>query len=396
MLIDNNCIAEGSLIIKEIDFFGTNQVKDMDRNGDSKNIEVTDALPETECGKKAWQTNLTKGHVKDLEKLQQLLRMLGFSLAIFGMFHLDNLFVKKCKAEEQQDERPRSIKFRVHSVYCGLVAALIFSYFVRSTMAFFVGGEAKENFAFRVVVATWSLQLVLNIAVTLKASHPNWGYQRVACQNWNTNVLRFMESLDVSLNEKKVQKVLKYILVFGWGVVILNVCLAPILLFINESEFSRTFSNVLIAPVPVTTYTKLFMSVVIVFQTVAWLAPVMYFMAVCFVVKAAFKVCKVAVSAAIDKGKETNMYPTCLYRERMLHLNISRCLELIDRDFKYFYANMFFTNIPLACFILYQMLKTSMDPLTLAAFSFWLAVNIFFVSMATLAGAYVNTAVSFK
>ena len=394
MLINSNRIADGSLIIKDLDFFSTDQVKDMERNDNWKNSERKDVLAEKRSAPILWEGKSTATHVKNLHKLQQLLRVLGFSLAIFGMFHLDNLFGKKCAAKEAKERKPRSRKFQLHSIYCYVVVALFFAYFVRSILAFFVGKDAKENFAFRIVLATWSLQILMNVCVTLKASHPRWGYQGVACRNWDSKVLGFMESLDVGLHKKKIQKILKLILIIGWCTVALNLCLMPLLLFQNNSAFGDAMANVLMAPIPVNTYTKLATMLLSVFQTVAWIVPVMYLMAVCFVVSAAFKVCKAAVSTAIDKGEETNTYPTCLYRERMLHLNISRCLELIDKDFKYLYANMFFTNIPLACFILYQMLKTSMDPLNLAAFSIWLAVNVVFVAMATLAGASVNSAVS--
>ena len=392
MLLKGNRISDVPLVVEDFGPLDIEKIHDMDSHADIKRTDISGVITEKQMEAVTRESSMPQ--VKDLQKLKYFLRFLEWSMAIFGIFQLDNFYAKKISGKEEHGTKSRRKLFQYHTIYCVAVLTLFVVFFVRSVSIFFIGEDAGENFTFKIVVATWSFQITLNVAIMLKASHPRWGNQKLACQNWDTKVVALMDCLEVYLNVNKLQKILTAIFVVGCASILLEICLIPTIIF-HQTSFGDTISKLFIAPLPINHYTKVILCVLTVYQSVAWIVPVIHMVVTCIVVRSAFKVCKKALRITVDIGKETNTYPTCLYRQRMLHLNITQCLELMDKDFQFMYANVFFTNIPIACFILYQILKTEIDALTLTALIFWLSSTIIFVTVATIAGAAVNNAVSF-
>lgn len=102
-----------------------------------------------------------------------------------------------------------------------------------------------------------------------------------------------------------------------------------------------------------------------------------------------------AFGNAITNKQDTQDSLKCLYRQRTLHLNISKTVALFDKDFSYFFANWFSTNIPIACLILYQIAKyEDMETFTLMSYVFWFVANILPVSITAAFAALTQDAVS--
>ena len=79
---------------------------------------------------------------------------------------------------------------------------------------------------------------------------------------------------------------------------------------------------------------------------------------------------------------------------RLLHLNLCKLVEELDNDFGWFFAADFVFVIFISLFILYQMIKTSLDTISLVLFGAWFLQNITIMVVTATFSAFTNVAVS--
>ena len=84
----------------------------------------------------------------------------------------------------------------------------------------------------------------------------------------------------------------------------------------------------------------------------------------------------------------------CEFRRiRLLHLNFSKMISFIDKEFSYYFAFVFAFGMGLLCYNLYQIVRTPMSTVNLLMTTFWLIATLALLGISSVLAALVNEAV---
>lgn len=322
---------------------------------------------------------------KYMQRLEKIMYGLNMSMAVFGIYHMNE--------DKKSPGKPRRLILR--NLYHIIVLTFLWLHTSRMILSFFVGEKSFDYMIIRIMMMTWFIQVVLNTTLMIKASHPRFGNQSKACQLWWSEVMPLLKSLNVEMNLKSVSRRVILCLVIGWLTILGNCLATSYVAFFEGTTLYEIMPHIMIAPLPINIITRSSLVVISVYGSVAWILPQMFVISTCIIMRAAFKASSVSLQEAIDSRHDRTEYPRCLYRQRMLHLNISKMVTFLDKDFQHFFGNWFGTNIPLACFMIYQILKSGdMDLFTLSAYTCWLMSTTLILVFSAAFAASTNDAVS--
>lgn len=334
-----------------------------------------------------------KSEQKHMQRLEKIMYGLNKSMAVFGIYHMSS---EDNKSEEKTHRLIlRKLCETKQNLYHIVVLLCMWLSMARMILSFIVGEKSSEYTIIRIMMLTWFLQITLNTTLMMKASHPSFGNQTKACQLWRSEVMPLLKSLHVSMNLKSVSRRLIICLLIGWFSILGNCAITPFFALFEGTTLYEILPHIMITPLPVNIITRSSIVVLTVYGSVAWILPQMFVISMCIILRSAFKASSESLQEAINNRQDRTEYPRCLYRQRLLHLNISKMVTFLDKDFQYFFGNWFGTNIPLACFITYQMLKgNDMDLFTFCAYMFWLVSNTLLLVCSASFAASTNDAVS--
>ena len=129
-------------------------------------------------------------------------------------------------------------------------------------------------------------------------------------------------------------------------------------------------------------------------MTLIWMFPVAYIIMVCTIMTASFE----SFNKYLEENLTQNLVSkTCQFqRLRQLHLNLSKMVSYLDKDFGIYFAFIFVFIIGFVCVLVYAGLKTSMDNLALLAIIFVASSALSILGIVSVYAAFVHEAVSQK
>ena len=326
----------------------------------------------------AWDHHHDKNHVT----LRQLLRPSLITMAICGCYSFDADGRKGGQANS--DGR----LYRVFGTFYRIVCLLsVVAACVKSVAAFpTVPDSFKQLNAINII---WLTQCLVIFLISFKATHAKYGSQKKAFDFWDEKIKPEMEELGIDFPQEKIKKRQQiYIFIATCGVLVNVGCLA----LFSADIFSRGLDVFYAAPfapsVPVLVITNCLMVEI----TLLWIIPACYMIVISTLLTTMFEVFNEYLENHI-KLNLTKMTCKC-QRIRLLHLNLSKMVSYLDNDFGYYMAATFVFSIGLSCFILYMVLRSPMDTLTLVLFVFWILSPMCLLAAVSIHAAIVNDTVS--
>ena len=323
----------------------------------------------------AWDNVDERGHLA----LRKLLRPSLIAMTICGCHKYEAGF-GKARRTIIQTYRVFETGYRILFILVCLAA------FAKSCAAF---SNLPPNSVYcNGIVTVWHLQNLAMFLVSLKSSHSKYGGQTKAFEFWDTKIREELTLLGVGFPEERFRKRQKIVLFLAAILVIFNFVGTTLLIVdVFETDFDILFS----APFPRTIAVKFVSSCILAIQTLIWILPIWYMVVISTLLTMTFKVLNEFLKNLITDNC-FNM--ACEFRRiRLLHLNLSKMVSDLDKDFRYYFATLFLFGICLACFTLYQIIRTPMGTWNLVMFLFWLMATLSLLGIISVSAAIVNEAV---
>lgn len=314
--------------------------------------------------------------------IRKLIRPSLLSMAACGCYTYDGDYIKQ--GRETAAGRPYRIFGVVYRTFCLLMCLTACA----KAGAAFTTIPAKFV-QLTVVMCIWFVQTLVVFLISLKSNHSRYGGQRKALDFWDFKVFHDMEALGIKVPADKIRKRQKICLLFAVSICMANItCLSLLSADVFSKDFDVFFSAPFASSVPVLVIEMGILTVI----TIIWTVPVFYIILISSVFTFTFEVFNKFLENHIEKNSATM---TCQFQKiRTLHLNLSKAVTYMDEDFGCYFAALFVFSIGLACFILYLILKTPMDTITIVTFLFWMSAPLVLLGSVSVFAAFVNEAVS--
>lgn len=314
--------------------------------------------------------------------LRQLLRPSLISMAICGCYSYDANYVKTgIGTRARLGYRIFGVAYRIFCLLASLAAV------VKSCAAFAFLPSASMTF--NGITLAWCMQCFSIFLISFKSTHAKYGGLTQLFDNWDDKIRSEMESLGIEFPETKLLKRQKMYLCIAAILCIFNVSgLALLAADILSDGFGMFFAAPFSKSVSVLIVSVCLLAVI----TMLWILPLFYIILLSTLLTSTFE--------AFNQYLENQISQKCFtitrqfQKIRLLHLNLSKMVSDLDKDFGYYFATIFVFSIGLSCFILYQIIRNPMNGLTLVMFLFWLMSELSLLGAVSVFAAFVNEAVS--
>ena len=296
-------------------------------------------------------------------QLRKLLRPFFICLAISGCYTYDIDY------ETNGVESAKGRKYRLigllYRIFCFLIGL---GSLAKHAVAFFTLPSTFVHFNF--IVLTWTLVCVLFFAIAFKSGLSKYGHQRKAFTFWDETIRSDMEQLGINFPNEKIKKRQHLYLIICGSILVMNSCGIALL---SADIFSDGLGEFFAAPFHSSPAVLTISISAMLLIAMMWLVPVFYVILVSTLLSATFG----ALNKFLEKHIANNVLKVThtFKRIRHLHLNLSRMISELDKDFGYYFAVIFVLNVGTSCFILYQMLKTPLATIHLVMYMFWLSAT---------------------
>ena len=322
--------------------------------------------------RKAWDKENEKGHLA----LRNLLRPSLIAMAICGC-HKYEMGFDKARKVKLQTYRVFETGYRVIFFFV-CVAALAKSCTAFATNFVYING----------LLTAWHLQNLIMFLVSFKSSRSKYGGQTKAFDFWDTKIREELAQLSVRIPEERFQRRQKVVLCLAALLCMFNID-GSILLIVDA--FGTDFSLVISAPFSNTTLLKLISICILANQTLMWFLPLGYIILIATLLTMTLE----ELNNYLDNLITENCFNmACEFRRiRLLHLNLSKMISYLDKDFSYYFATLFVIGIGISCFNLYQIVRAPMDTMNLLMTLFWLLATLTILGIISVSAALLNEAV---
>ena len=313
--------------------------------------------------------------------LRQFLRPSLIVLAIGGCYTYDPSVIKT--GSETSEGRPYRTAGLIYRIFY-LLACL--AWCAKCFVSFFT---LPSNFIlFNVVVAVWCVQVLLTFLVYLKSHYVKYGGQRKAFNLWDSEIRPLIDDLGLEFPADKIKKRFFIYLMIACTWCVSNITgMALLAADVFAGGFGVYYSAPFAISVP-TTVISLSLTIPLV---LAWVMLNYYVVCLCTLLISVFETFNDFVANVISQ-KSPNL--SCqFYKIRLLQLNLSKMVSELDRDFGYHFATSFVLNIGISSYMIYQILKTSMEIMNIIIFLIWIVGCLFSVGATSVFAAFVNEAV---
>ena len=343
------------------------------------------SLPVMDSHKDAWVENNAEEISKNLY-FTKLLHPIEVSSAIFGMF-----ICKKCNGGNNSGRDSWHDLFKNTLIYTLLICMLLVVNCVRHLAAFWIVGSG-DDLVFQILSSFWLVISTLNAILLVKSSHRRYGNYKTALQVLDTKILSQSEEIGIFYPIKKLRRMVKIVLIGVWIPISLTVVTLAIINFVTITPALEKMKELFIAPLESGLAAIILAFCVEILVSIAWGIPVPYCIIMCLVLKYAFRELTTHFSTFIKDIKSQSHEQLAKYR--VLHLELCKCVNVVDKDLSCFFANWYIINIPQSCFISYILLNTDLDPISIAFLLYWLVTGLILVLVTSGFAASVHQEVS--
>ena len=315
--------------------------------------------------------------------IRQLIRPSLISMAACGCYTYDGYYIRD--GRETAEGRP----YRIFGIVYRTVTLLVCLTALAKAVAAFTTLSSNKFLHFNALMCIWITLCLVIFLISLKSNHSKYGGQKKAIDFWDTKLFQDMEALGIVFPAEKIRQRQNVLLAVAVSVCIFNViCLSILSADVFSEEYDIFYSAPFSRSVPVLVIGVFMFSII----TLIWCLPVFYIILMSYLLTVTFEAFNDFLEAHIEKHSltMTNQFQ----RIRTFHLNLCKMVTHLDQDFGWYFAALFVFSIGLACFILYQLIKTSMDTMTIVTFCFWMIGPLVQLGSASVFAAFLNEAVS--
>ena len=320
-----------------------------------------------------------------VKRIEDILKPLLISMKLFGVYHdVHGVNSVGPMAMSQQQTRSRntfSMAF-VSRCYSVSVLILVWANFVRFVVTFKQNGG---SLAFRIAMIVW-IGIVAVVDLIMFVICERMCHLRSFYRHWNEvhqdNRPLITECHVISLNRTVLIGTIA-----GWICQLMTMISALLLYLLADVGFAEMIAR------PFTiSLTINILSVLVMFHACGvYIFPVIFVIVLCCILRSSFN----KVSSVVDRHIRTaeNGVPSTLGQLRRLHLQLCREVAVLDRSVCLLVAVENIINMPLACFIAYQVVSINEDTIVLIVNLFWMTANIVIIVSVTLSCATVHGSV---
>ena len=278
------------------------------------------------------------------------------------------------------------------AIYNAVICVSLTLNVIRHIIAFWT--SASEDPTFRIISSFWMVMGTVNVCLLIKTSHPKHGNMYTLMSLMDEKVLNLMREEGIKYPFHKLKRYVKLVLAVSWFLTGVTVITLAVVNFMTITPVLESMKMLFIAPLP---YIRGIESIVFslqVLNSIAWGIPVPYCILMSLALKFAFTELNSQISHTVRDTSKTTNDTNCFKRYRHLHLQLCKCVETLDQDSKYFFANWYIINVPQTCFISFILLNRHLDSISITLLLFWLVTGLVLVFVLSGAAANLHETVS--
>ena len=265
--------------------------------------------------------------------------------------------------------------------YCLLVCFSIWFQLLRFLPAYWVGiDHQKGMLQTRVVTTCWYLQCALNATIMYRGCTKPEQLQSfvVALKEHSVKYPSYVPS---EQQVGQLKRRLRVTTTISWTFNILNILLVGLTL-LDMHETSKLYAVVFTDPFGTSLPSKIIAMILYCFTSSAWVFPITFSCGFYSYLRLRFKTLTTNLEAAISTSE--HYFPPEVETFRRQHIHLCECVRVLDRMMNNLIMASYVTNIPLMCFLMYNLVYSRGDAFQQGVLAFWLTVNslnVFFISV---------------
>ena len=312
------------------------------------------------------------------------LQSVFFPMKLFGLYFEDVL--NPC---EQDFSSRRRLVF-VKRTYQLFVLLILWANFFKTLTAFWIDKDLVSTAGIHALLPLllWFLQSALQGTIcffTMQLT-PKKSSLKSLLLYWNTQ-----PNFHELVTEPYMIKCVKRTLLVVYFLMVFNAVLYGLILFL-PSESLQLLAKTIISPVPSSIAARVVFFVVSLYCTAAWLMPFAIFTAVCLTL---IHQCRhlrktLRLTASANEIRRVKIL-------RQQHSSLCGSVRKVDNLFKFLTLVVYLTNIPLVCFLLYDLIFSKSNGVTTqVTLGFWFVTVAFIMMSVSYLGAHLNCKVRNK
>ena len=311
------------------------------------------------------------------------LQSVFFPMKLFGLYFED--MPSPCGLEDVSANRRLSF-FAKRSYQC-FVLLIFWANVCKAIASFGISKDLIESSGVQALVPLllWYLQTALQATIcffTMNLTPKKSGLKSLVMY-WNTQP-NFHELVAEPYMIKSVKRTMLVIYFF----VVLNAVLYGLIMFL-PSESLQPLAKAMFIPFPDSLGVRIVTFIISLYCTAAWLMPFGIFTAVCLtLIHQCHRLRKtLRLTASASEIRRIKIL-------RQQHSSLCGSVRKVDNLFKFLTLVVYITNIPLVCFLLFDLIFKSDGVITQLTLSFWFVTVAFIMVSVSFLGAHLNSRVS--
>ncbi|KAL3867159.1 hypothetical protein ACJMK2_044381 [Sinanodonta woodiana] len=343
--------------------------------------------------KQAFTLQLSDGTL-DQPSIYNIMKPIIWGMVVFGIYHRDKRIEVRESADGNTEETSTRVRISASIsstlIYNIIVSLLLCCGLLRIIICLSIGGVSTVVFVFEIVVLLWFFLCTVNGIICLKFSHYRYGHSHVFYRHWEEMMANFGE-LKIEYNTRKLRRVFLVTFISSWFIIGFNIVGGAILIFNPFGDGKEAMELALTSPFPATTSLKIGALIFHIYFSGVWILPAAYVLILNLAIKYGF----LALCDAMDKEVRLSKdrLTDRLQDFRKVHLDLCRCIEILDKDFNILNACWYAVTISVTCLILYTLIHFGGDIFFNIMFIFWLLSGLGYVAVTSFFSASLHETV---
>ena len=310
---------------------------------------------------------------KDKKCLKTLLKPILFCMALSGCYNFSDIYYK------HQSENKKVTKLYVFSMTYRIMTLVLL---ILVLTKYIVTGFHSPEYEIMTISSTiWASLIVAILLVNFKQTSTKYGHYKQAFKLWEEKIIPGGEELGMECPVDKIKHRVIIVSIVAMAFAILNTVAVGLMMTIHAGEFY-------LYPFEDTWWSRMLILAVSLLASLTWTIPQANAAVLCKSLSAVFISFNKFFKQTIMENNGT--FPPNFKKMQILHLNLCKLVEELDSDFGLFFATDIGFSILLCLFVLYQMIKITMDTVSFVSFGFWFASGIAIISIASIFSAQTN------
>lgn len=309
------------------------------------------------------------------------LRCVLLPMKLFGLF-MENITCSGQQEEMNQIYSSRSLLIAKRG-YQGFVLLILWVNVFKTIAS--LSAVPAENVQWLVPMLLWYTQTAFQATIcffTMHLTSKKSSFKSLV-QYWNSQ-----PNFDELVAEPYMIKCVSRSLYAVYALIALNTVLYGLILFL-PSKSLQPVANGIVAPLSDSTGARVLAFLVSIYCSAAWLMPFAIFASVCLTL---IHQCRLLRKTLRLTASASEIRRIKILRQQ--HSSLCGSVRKVDNLFKFFTLVVYITNIPLVCFLLFNLIFMENKGVTTSVtLSFWFITVTFIMTSVSFLGAHLNSKV---